>query len=64
VAPDQLLSTVNALANAIKATREARTEQDLVNAENQLRTAREQMAATCGAAGGPLCDSARQIQSM
>jgi hypothetical protein len=65
VAPQQLLSATMALTNAIKTIREARTEQDLVHAESELRAAREQMAATCGpSGGGPMCASAHEIEAL
>ncbi len=58
-----VLKSVNALADAVKAIRDARNEDDIVHAEDQMRAARVQMEATC-ASGGPLCDSAREVKSI
>lgn len=60
----ELLDAVTALAEAVKAVRSARTEEDIVHAEAQVRAARQLMEATCGAAGGPVCDSAREVRSL
>jgi hypothetical protein len=65
--PDQqgLMLSVTTLGEAIKATRDARTEEDLVRAEEALRAARQQMEGSCGATpGNPLCDSAQAIKSL
>jgi len=61
---EQTLSAVSALSNAIQAARNARTEADLVYAEQQMRIAREQMEANCGDNAGPMCQSAEQIRNM
>jgi hypothetical protein len=59
-----LLQATSALGNAVKAIHEARTEEDLVHAEEMVRTAREQMESGCSTSGGPLCQSAAQIRSL
>jgi len=59
-----LLQATSALGNAVKAIHEARTEEDIVHAEELVRAAREQMQANCATAPGPLCESAEQIRSL
>jgi hypothetical protein len=63
-AAQQTLDAVSALSRAIQAARNARTEDDLIYAEQQMRAAREQMQAGCGDSAGPMCQSAQQIQSL
>ena len=60
----KLLDATSTLATAVRAIREARTEEDIVRAEELVRSAREQMEANCATAPGPLCESAQQIRSM
>jgi hypothetical protein len=64
VAASKLLDATNALATAVRAIHEARTEEDIVRAEELVRAAREQMQANCATAPGPLCESAEQIHSL
>lgn len=59
-----LLQAVGALGQAIKAVHDARTEEDIVRAEESMRGAREQMEANCKSGGGPLCEGAAQIRSL
>jgi hypothetical protein len=64
-APDpKLLSAVSALSDAVRAIHDARTEEDLVHAEEMVRSARTQMEASCASASGPLCASADQIRAL
>jgi hypothetical protein len=60
----KLLDATSALATAVRAIHEARTEEDIVRAEELVRSAREQMEANCATAPGPLCESAQQIRSL
>jgi hypothetical protein len=60
----KLLNATSALATAVRAIHEARTEEDIVHAEELVRAAREQMQANCATAPGPLCESAEQIRSL
>jgi hypothetical protein len=64
VTGSKLLDATSALATAVKAIHEARTEEDIVHAEELVRAAREQMQANCATAPGPLCESADQIRSL
>jgi hypothetical protein len=64
VAGSKLLEATSALATAVKAIHEARTEEDIVRAEELVRSARERMQANCATAPGPLCESAEQIHSL
>jgi hypothetical protein len=59
-----LLDATSALNAAIRASREARSAEDLENAEELMRKARLQMQAACASGAGPLCESARQIESL
>ncbi|HEX3594751.1 MAG TPA: hypothetical protein VHU80_06605 [Polyangiaceae bacterium] len=64
-APDpKLLDSVSALANAVRAIHDARSEEDLMRAEELVKTAREQMESSCASSSGPLCASAEQIKSL
>jgi hypothetical protein len=60
----QTMNAISALGAAIRASRDARTEKDLLVAEERLRAARQQMESTCGVAAGPLCDGARQMREL
>ncbi|HEX4334810.1 MAG TPA: hypothetical protein VH062_02785 [Polyangiaceae bacterium] len=60
----KLLGAVSALGDAVRAIHEARTEDDLLHAEDLVRTAREQMESNCATSNGPLCASAEQIKSL
>ncbi|HVW28393.1 MAG TPA: hypothetical protein VHC69_23680 [Polyangiaceae bacterium] len=63
--PDpKLLDAVSALEGAVRAIHDARTEEDLVHAEDLVRNARAQMDSSCAASGGPLCASADQIRQL
>lgn len=61
-----LLGAVTALGDAVKAIHEARSDEDLVHAEESVRGAREKMEAACqaGGTGAPLCVGAAQIRSL
>lgn len=61
-----LLGAVTALGDAVKAIHEARSEEDIVRAEESVRGAREKMEAACqaGGTGAPLCAGAAQIRSL
>jgi len=59
-----LQSAASALAEAVRAARDARTETELLRAEDKLRAARLRMDGVCSAAGGPMCESAKQMRSM
>jgi hypothetical protein len=61
---EETSTAMSAIAAAIRATREARTEADLIHAENALREARRRMQAGCAATGGPLCKSAEEMQRL
>ncbi len=63
-ADPKLLDSVNALADAVRAIHDARTEDDLVHAEELVKNARQQMDSSCSSSGGPLCASAEQIKSL
>jgi hypothetical protein len=52
------------LGEAVKLAREARDDKDLARAEELLRQAREQMAASCGDPSSPLCQSAERIKDL
>ena len=60
----KLLGAVTALTDAVRAIHDARTEEDLVRAEDLVRNARTQMESGCATGGGPLCASADQIRSL
>jgi len=61
----KVLGALPALDDAVRAVRDARTEEDFVRAEEKVRAARAAMEATCGpGGGGPLCDSARQMRGL
>lgn len=63
--PDpKLLDAVSALSDAVRAIHDARTEEDLVHAEDLVRNARTQMDTSCATSGGPLCASADQIRQL
>lgn len=63
--PDpNLLNAVSALSDAVRAIHDARTEEDLVHAEELVRNARTQMETTCASSSGPLCASADQIRAL
>jgi hypothetical protein len=56
---------VSSLTEAVKAVREARTEEDFARAEERMRAAREQMQAACtSGANSAFCDSAREMGSL
>lgn len=61
-----LLGAVTALGDAVKAIHEARSDEDIVRAEESVRGAREKMEAACqaGGTGAPLCAGAAQIRSL
>lgn len=59
-----LPTSLQKLGQAIQAARNARTEQDLVEAEKMLKSAREHMEQTCGKPGSPLCQSAKSIKEL
>jgi Sec-independent protein translocase protein TatA len=60
-----VLSAVSSLTDAVKAVREARTEEDFVRAEDRMRTAREQMQSACASgANGAFCESAKEMGSL
>jgi hypothetical protein len=63
-ADPELLKTATSLGDAVRAIHDARTEEDLLRAEELVRVVRERMEATCGAGSGPLCQSAEQIKSL
>jgi hypothetical protein len=64
-APDpKLLSAVSALSDAVRAIHDARTEEDLLHAEELVRNARTQMETSCASSSGPLCASADQIRAL
>jgi hypothetical protein len=59
------MSAVTSLTEAVKAVRSARTEEDFMRAEQQMRAAREQMQAACtSGANSAFCDSAREMSSL
>jgi hypothetical protein len=59
------MSAVTSLTEAVKAVRSARTEEDFVRAEQQMRGAREQMQVACtSGANSAFCDSAREMSSL
>ena len=60
----KLLDATSALATAVRAIHEARTEEDIVRAEELVRAAREQMDSNCATTPGPMCESANQIRSL
>ena len=63
--PDpKLLDAVSALSDAVRAIHDARTEEDVVHAEDLVRNARTQMETSCATSGGPLCASADQIRQL
>lgn len=63
--PDaKLLGAVSALEGAVRAIHDARSEEDLVHAEEMVRNARAQMETSCASSGGPLCASADQIREL
>jgi hypothetical protein len=61
-----LIQTLSALGEAVKAVHAVRTEEDIVKAEESIRSAREQMEEACkaGGSGGPLCEGASQMRSL
>jgi hypothetical protein len=63
-ADTKLLDAVSALGDAVRAIHEARSEDDLLHAEDLVRNAREQMESSCATSSGPLCSSAAQIRSL
>jgi hypothetical protein len=59
------MSAVASLTEAVKAVRSARTEEDFVRAEEQMRTVRSQMQAACtSGANSAFCDSANEMGSL
>jgi len=63
--PDpNLLSSVSALSDAVRAIHDARSEDDLIHAEDLVRNARVRMESSCATATGPLCASAQQIRAL
>jgi len=63
-ADSELLRTATSLGEAVKAIHDARSEEDLVRAEELVRVVRERMEANCATAPGPMCQSADQIRSL
>ena len=63
-ADTELLRTANSLGDAVKAIHDARSEEDLLRAEELVRVVRERMEANCATAPGPMCQSAEQIRSL
>ena len=63
-ADPELLRTANSLGEAVKAIHDARSEEDLLRAEELVRVVRERMEANCATAPGPMCQSAEQIRSL
>jgi hypothetical protein len=63
-ADPELLRTANSLGEAVKAIHDARSEEDLLRAEELVRVVREHMEANCATAPGPMCQSAEQIRSL
>lgn len=60
-----VMTAVTSLSEAVKAVRGARTEQDFVRAEEQMRAVRAQMQAACAAGtSSAFCDSAREMNSL
>lgn len=57
-------SVVEGLGAAIVAARNARTEEDLVRAEEALRTAQRQMALACRGGNAVLCQGAAQMDRL
>lgn len=63
-ADPKLLNAVSALSDAVRAIHDARSEEDLVRAEDLVRNARVQMETNCATSTGPLCASADQIRAL
>jgi hypothetical protein len=64
-APDpKLLDAVSALSDAVRAIHDARSEEDLLHAEELVRNARTRMETSCAGSSGPLCASADQIRAL
>jgi hypothetical protein len=60
-----MMSAVSSLTEAVKAIRSARTEEDFVRAEDQMRVVRTQLQAACtSGVSSAFCDSAREIGSL
>jgi hypothetical protein len=60
-----VLDVVSSLTEAVKAVREARTDEDFARAEDRMRDAREQMQNACtSGANSAFCDSAREMGSL
>jgi hypothetical protein len=63
-ADPRLQGALASLSDAIRLARNARTEQDLLRAEEQLRAARLEMDASCRKMESPLCEGARQMRAL
>jgi hypothetical protein len=59
-----LLGAVSALSDAVRAIHDARSEDDLLHAEELVRNARARMETSCATSSGPLCASADQIRAL
>src|SRR5262249_22247058 len=65
--PDpKIFGVVSKLSEAMRIARDARDDKDLQQAEDLMRSAREEMDSVCdkSGGGGPLCQSAGQIRAM
>lgn len=60
-----VMAAVTSLSEAVKSIRSARTEEDFLRAENQMRTVKTQLQAACtSGASSAFCDSAKEIDSL